>query len=354
MGVVLLLVVFLFLLLLAWFAGIVRPFIRNSQRWQFALGAAATFVLLMAVAPATADGGAAAKSPSLAPLPFFFLFLACVIGAIYPFVPSSKRWHFALGAVASLVGLGVTVPKPTAEDLAAREAEEAQEAAEEARQEASEGHQTVVAKARPALEGRMNYTRAEYGDTYARVGAATFAKLDDLEPGAAYAAAESNSCNRVNAAMVSDTSKPGAAVWFVDCANERRFMISQRQAADALARFKDEKLALRDLEPNCTLSSVADCELSPAQRAAKDKEVEFVSACDLILQAVVVSPSSLDMHRWRYGFADDDTVVIERPFDSENSFGAMIRSSYRCEIDATTTKISGFVVKGPMGNQKVI
>lgn len=289
-------------------------------------------------------------------MPFLFLvlLLGCIVGIIYPFIPNSKRWQFALGVVAAFVGLGATVPKPTAEELAAQKLEEAREAAKEAHRTATEGHHAVIAKAQPALNGRANYTRLEYADTFRRVGPARFAKLNDVEPGATYAAAESKSCNRVNAAMVSDTSKPGAAVWFVDCANERRFMIGQQQAEAALARFKEGKLALRKLEPSCTLSSVADCKLTPVQRVAKEKEVEFVSACDLILQQVVVSPSSLDMHRWKYGFSGADKVIVERPFDSQNSFGAMIRSRYRCEIDAVSSNISGFAVMGPMGSQKVI
>lgn len=288
------------------------------------------------------------------PYLFLLLLLACIAGIIYPFLPNSKRWHFALGAVASFVGLAATVPKLTPQQLADRKAEEAREAALEAGEQSAEEHRKVVEKAHPALEGGSAYTRAEYGDTYRRVGAATFAKLNELEPGAAYAAAESNSCNRVNAAAVSDTSKPGAAVWFVDCANERRFMVDQGQAAAALARFKAGRLLSRDLEPSCTLSSVADCKLTSSQKSAKDKEIEFVSACDTILQQVVVSPSSLDLHRWSYGFAGHDTVVVERPFDSQNSFGATIRSSYRCEIDASTSNISGFKVRGPTGFQRII
>lgn len=288
------------------------------------------------------------------PYLFLLLLLACIAGVVYPFVPNSKRWHFALGAVASFVGLGLTVPKPTPQELADRKADEAREAAHELREEGAQDHREVVEKAKPALEGRTDYTRTEYRDTYRRVGASTFAKLNELEPGAAYAAAESQTCNRVNAVTVSDTSRPGAAVWFVDCANERRFMVDQRQAAAALARFKEEKLALRDLEPSCTLSSVADCKLTASQKRAKDKEIEFVSACDTILQQVVVSPSSLDLHRWTYGFAGQDTVVVVRPFDSQNSFGATIRSKYRCEIDASTMNISGFQVTGPMGSQRVI
>lgn len=349
------------MVLLACIAGVIYPYRKGWERWQFALGACASLVLLAAVVPRT-DGGA-----SLLPLPFVFLLLACVVGLFYPYIPKTSRKHFAIGAVASLVGMVAIMPEPTPEQLAAREAEEEREAAEEARlavlkagQEAKAAHRLVIEKAMPALEVAPNYTRDEYGNTYSRVGAATFAKLNELEPGAAYAAAESRWCDRVLSAMVSDVSKPGAATWFVDCDNDNRFMVTQKQASAALERFEAGKLAKRDLEPGCTLSSVSRCKegavtpLSPAQMVAKEKEIEFVSACDTILQITLVSPASLDLHRWSYGFADDHTVVVERPFDSQNSFGATIRSTYRCEIDALTTNIEGFSVSGPMGRKKVI
>ena len=343
---------------LACVVGIVRPFISGARRWHFALGACAFFVLFTATSPNNRD---AAEGFGFAALPFVFLLLACLVGVVYPYLARSKRWHFAAGALASVVGMTLVMPEPTPEQLAARKAREERQAAEErqekedeARLAAIEDNKKIIEKAQPALEGGSDYTRSEYGNTFARVGASTFEKLGDLEPGATYAAAESNACNRVNAAMVSDTSKPGAAVWFVDCANHTRFMVSQQQAEDALARHSEGKLAFRDLEPGCTLSTISDCKFSPIQKAAKAKEVEYVSACDIILQQAVVSPSSLDMHDWKYGFADGDLVVVERSFDSQNGFGALIRSSYRCEIDATTSNIEGFSVRGPMGTQKVI
>lgn len=291
---------------------------------------------------------------SLLPLPFLFLLLACVVGLLHPYVPKMKRKHFALGAVASIAGIAATLPEPTPEQLAAQKAEEALAV-----------HVEVVEKAKPALAFPPNYTRAEDGATYTRVGDATFEVLNELESGAAYAAAESTACDRVNTAIVSDTSKPSAAIWFVDCANEHRFVVSQKEAEQALARFSEGRLAPRERSANCTLASVEECTMTAEQRAAKteeveflqavrDKEIEYVTACDLILEQVVVSPSSLDMRRWTYDLADEGKVVIERPFDSQNGFGAMLRSSYRCEIDGRTSNIEGFTVRGALGNRKFI
>lgn len=353
----------LFFVFLACAAGVVFPYAKALKRWQFALLASGALVLLMAVAPNTgSDGG---KLP-LAPLPFLFLLLACFVGLAHPYIRGSRRWHFGLGAIAAFTGIGASLPPPTPEELAARKAEEQREAAEEARLAAQEGketarleHEKVVEKASPAVATATNYTRTEYGDTFNRVGASTFGRLGELEPGAVYAAAESKSCDRVSLAMVSDVSKRNAAVWFVDCENQRRFMISQQQAEDALKRFTSGSLALSDLEPGCILPAAMECKRnnpnqSPAAKIAVAKEIEFVSACDGILEMALVSPSSLDTHRWRYQVTDTGKVIIERPFDSQNSFGATIRSSYRCEIDAMTTNIEGFSVSGPGGTQKII
>lgn len=58
--------------------------------------------------------------------------------------------------------------------------------------------------------------------------------------------------------------------------------------------------------------------------------------------------------KWAVEVAGKNTVVIRRNFDSQNSFGAMIRSQYVCKINATTNNIEGFTVNGPMGSKKVI
>ena len=113
-------------------------------------------------------------------------------------------------------------------------------------------------------------------------------------------------------------------------------------------------LTKADLDPSCTLSTVAMCKATPAHRAAQDKEVEYVSACDMLVQAALTSPSSLDMHAWTYGFGQSDMVVIERRFDSQNAFGATISSRYRCEIDTRNNNVKGLVVRGPMGTQRII
>lgn len=260
-----------------------------------------------------------------------------LVGLIRPFVGGAKRWHFGLAAVLSFVGIGATIAPPTPEQVAARKARQAAEAAKE--------HQQIVEKAKGALNVSPGHVRLKTRSS---------GKLSEFEHGAVYAAAESRSCDKAVSAGLSDMSKPRAPIWYVDCANDNRFMIDQKTAGAALVRFKAAKLALSELAASCTTTTVAMCKATPAQRAAGDKEVEYVSACDLILDKVLVSPSSLDKHRWAYGLGSGDTVVVERPFDSQNGFGATVRGQYRCEIDASNSNITSFVVDGPSGRQQVI
>lgn len=216
---------------------------------------------------------------------------------------------------------------------------------------ASEG---VEAKAEAAIAAIPKYTRAEFPRAYKNVGKKMFARLGELEPGAIYAAAESAGCDEVTLSGVSGRSEAGKPLWFIDCKNGNRFMVSVELAEAALARAKQGKLAENALEVTCTQKNLGLCDASEVQRAAK--EVDIVTFCDMLLKKAVVSPKSLDTAwEWRYGFDDDGvTVIAQRDFDSQNSFGALIRSRYHCEVNAGTGRITSFVVEGPMGSQRIL
>lgn len=295
---------------------------------------------------------------------FLALFVACVFGIAVPY-RNLRRGHFALGAIGAFALTCVVVPKPTPEERAARKMKEEREAAEEAKAEAMQAaadaaaevrrvHDKVAERAAGALADTGGYTKGDYRSTYARVGAATFARLNELEPGAVYVAAESRHCDRVGSAMVSDMSKPGKAIWFVDCANGNRFMVAQAEAAAALARAKKGKLVTSGLEESCTIDTVALCKASPAQRAAKEREIEFITACSELVEQVLVSPSSASMKMWKTEFGKGDVVTYLRPFDSQNAFGATLRAHFVCDVDAAKGTIRRLEVRGPMGTQRVL
>lgn len=286
---------------------------------------------------------------------FLLIFIFAATGIIRPYINGSKRWHFALAAAFSLLSVGLISTGIFAKRLTTQELAELRKANAKAEAATLAATQTeITAKVPGSLMKATSYTRAEYPRLYGQLGKATFGKLNELESGALYAAAESSRCNAVENGGVSDRSRKDAVLWFVDCENGNRFMVSREQAETALARHKSKRLAATDLAESCTTSSVAMCKATAAQRTAEEAVV--ASACDILLKKAVASPSSLDIaFSWDYGISDKpDIVIVQRDFESQNGFGAMIRSRYHCELNAATGRIAKFVVEGPMGVQKII
>ena len=192
---------------------------------------------------------------SLASL-FALASLVFLAGIIVPFgkwfdrLKPYTRKHYALGWLICFVGFTIASPGPSPEVTAAREAREAK---------AAEEHNRILAKAEEAIAYPADYTRSEYPDTYAKLGAETFAELGELEPGAIYAAAESRQCDKVLSAAISDVSSRGKPIWFVDCSDEKRFMISEEHAKSALHRLKVGRLAKSKLSYSCTYNSISKC-----------------------------------------------------------------------------------------------
>ncbi|MGJ3627154.1 hypothetical protein AB5I41_09845 [Sphingomonas sp. MMS24-JH45] len=142
---------------------------------------------------------------------FSLVFIAALVGIVWPY-QKLRRWHFAVTAFASFIGVGATVPPPTAEQLAAKEREKKKEAAKAAEtaakkvQDEQSEHDKVSAKGTAALAGLTPYKKGDNNQTYRRLGASTFAKLEHLEPGAVYAAAESRACDQVATATLCENA----------------------------------------------------------------------------------------------------------------------------------------------------
>jgi hypothetical protein len=266
--------------------------------------------------------------------------LFCIIGLVRPFgYLGFARKHYLIGVVVAFIVMMATVepaPKAASQQIA----------------DVRSAHAAILAKAKAGTDSISEYTRKEFPETYRRVGATTFKKLAELEKGAVYAAAESKSCDKVEISGASDKSKLNAAMFFVDCANGNRFMISQASAEDALKRFQQAVLHETSLAESCTTNSVALCNASPAQKAMK--EAEAVTICDMIVERALISGDADTDWSWNYSFAGGDTVRVVRGFKSTNGFGAKLQSRYFCDIDARTKDVTRLVIETPFGSEKVI
>jgi len=235
----------------------------------------------------------------------------------------------------------LSAPRPKPEEIAAR-----------AKAEALATSGTVLDKAKNALAGIDRYDRAIHSKTYSKIGRDAFARLNKLEEGALLTAAESNKCDSVDFGGVSlDKSKKGAPVWYVDCKNGNRFLVGMADAESTLERRVKLQLASRDLEPDCTTTSLSDCDVSKAQRAAKKEDV--VTMCDMLIEEAVISDADMDWS-YNYAFSDGDLIQVVRGFKAENAFGAELKHRYVCYFDAGVGRVTKLSVEGPFGAKRII
>lgn len=265
--------------------------------------------------------------------------LVLLAGVIKPYIKGFNRKKHALAAAGAFVVALVAVPPMSEEAKAAAEAERV----------ASE-HQEVLKAALVAPDG-YTYTRDGDPKTYELVGAEAFETLSDLEPGAFYAAARSESCDKTGMGDVSlNMSKKDAPLWFIDCDNGNRFMITPDEAAEAAKLLEAGALTKIDRAPDCTTTSVAACSITKAQKNAD--ETTIVSLCDMGVESVLISDPDWNWS-WDYAFGDGDNVVVTRGFKAQNAFGAELKHQYRCEYNAATNSLVDVKLTGPTGTQDI-
>lgn len=271
---------------------------------------------------------------------FLILMLVSAWGVFKPFGGLRRRW-FALGVAVFFISAVIAVPEPTPEQIAAREKAEGLAATE-----------TIIKKAKGAINAIAPYERQSHPDTYAKVGRTMFGRLTQLEEGALLAAAESTKCDTVDFGGVSiGKSEANAPVWYVDCKNGNRFLVDLPGAEAALERKTNLKLVSTDLAPDCTNTSLALCDASKAQRAANEAEV--VTMCDLLIREAVISDADMDWG-WNYAFSDGDRIQVVRDFKAQNAFGAELKHRYVCYFDAGIGRVTELSVEGPFGTKRLL
>lgn len=199
---------------------------------------------------------------------FLLILIASCVGILRPYL-TLNRWKWAGAALAAFIMVGVVAPPPTPEEVVAqREQEVEKEAAIRAQtirdekddvEKAAQGNREIVEKAADGVlpKNKIAFTKAEYSSEYMRFGDHIFKNMTALENGAAYAAAESRDCDKVDIAnLVVDESGStfrdiSTPVWFVDCSNGNRFMIKNDTANSALDRFENHKLNYSNIRASC-------------------------------------------------------------------------------------------------------
>lgn len=196
-----------------------------------------------------------------------------------------------------------------------------------------------VLQGKISKEAVSSMARADYGKTYARLGARQFDNANALMPWAAIAAAESDQCDRVELVAVSDKATRKELQWFVDCANKERFQIKQAQAEAARGKYDPAA------SPEAKQAAQQVGKAEPKSARWKDFNMATaMNSCTTLVRSAMLNQGSFDT-AWSYDSEqNDDTgiVTIQQDFEAQNGFGGTISSRYHCEID---TKLAGRVTK---------
>jgi hypothetical protein len=252
-----------------------------------------------------------------------------------------------------------TARPPSADQTAQAELKEApaEPATAEVVQPSPKTEEELLAERLAAIEKKvidgavMPMSRKAFPKMYALLGKTRFDEANELTRWAAVAAAKSAQCPQIDNVDVSGKATSARLVWFTDCSNKERFMISEEQAKAARTEFD-----LKTKPEERAVAASMPIALPRSARWKDFKEADAVSQCDILIMRTAVNRSSVDT-AWGWDtFKDDDTghVTIERDYDAQNAFGATISSRYRCIFDADTKRVIGLSIREVTGWRKLL
>jgi len=173
-----------------------------------------------------------------------------------------------------------------------------------------------------------------YPKLAAKLGKARFADPYRLTAWPALFAVTSPQCDRLIAIDVSSEATRKALVWFADCENGERFIVTE-----ANAKLTEEKLSnVKDDDP----VDISGLEALPQSAAfANFDEARAAMQCDYVMKNLLQSKSSFSS-AWTWEATrhpNNGRVTILRNFTARNAFNAKIDSQYECLVDARDNSI---------------
>lgn len=169
----------------------------------------------------------------------------------------------------------------------------------------------VLANPKIAPHAVMPITQKNYPKLYAAWGATGVKRINELMPKAAEKAAASPECDKVDLVEISQSrSTPGKKiVFFVDCANTKRFYIEDTELANsAAAQSQTAKMSM----------------LSDTQATQN---------CESAIKAQLTNPLTFNRKMGTTSVHRAPTtgnVVVQFTFEAKNNLGALLPSKARC------------------------
>jgi hypothetical protein len=166
--------------------------------------------------------------------------------------------------------------------------------------------------AAPIADGAVSaITKQSYPKTFAQWGAAGVEKINTLAPLAAAQAAKSPECDRVEIVELSgNRSTPGKSiVFFVDCANGKRFYISEN-----------------DLKTTATA-------VSQSKKMETLGDADAIVRCETAIKTKLAIPSGFSRKIFStsvYRAPTTGNTVVTFDFEAKNQFGGVLPYAARC------------------------
>jgi len=154
-------------------------------------------------------------------------------------------------------------------------------------------------------------TQKGYPKLYAEWGAAKIKEVNSLLPLAAEKIASSTECNKVDLVELSGqrSSPHGDIVFFVDCANGKRFYVSKAELKSTSAPQSQEM----------KMSSISDHQAT--------------EACEKAIKAQLTNPMTFDKKFTTnsvYRAPSTGNIVVEFTFEAKNNLGGGVPHKARC------------------------
>ena len=171
----------------------------------------------------------------------------------------------------------------------------------------------ALANPKIAPHAVMPITQKSYPKLYAAWGAAGVKRINELMPKAAQKAAASAECDKVDLVEISQNrSTPGKKiVFFVDCANTKRFYIEDTE-----------------------LSTAGPAQSQAAKMSALS-DSQATQNCESAIKAQLTNPLTFNRKMGTtsvYRAPTTANVVVQFTFEAKNNLGALLPSKAKCVI----------------------
>ena len=264
----------------------------------------------------------------ISPLPSFFGKIAAErSGAVSQF--SLKALAYVVPVVFFVTGVGFSaVNKPT-KTIDATTANDAKTPAVPAAVPISIQKSAPETRAKPALRDKIAdyiftpYTKAQYPKSFAKFGA----RMPDVErarQAAAFLAATSEKCAKVDGSELSDASTKSNIKIFIDCTNPaqkyERFLFEESELKDKKGKFYTEKTATTGEKP----ATVAD--------RAMSEEIALMVCRETVLKSAKF-PSSVNFKTFGQNANTSKTsgeTWVEVEFEAKNPLGGILLYKANC------------------------